>query len=124
MRLAIGDSEDKVQHENDAVKAIHAALDGHRSMKMVTVVDEDIDIEDPVQSRVGHGYEIATRQRYGYSKQSKGSSLDPSRAKDGTTSKVGFDATIPLSYEHERASSQSSRDNMSTRQIFCSIDVT
>ena len=31
------------------MKAIHAALAGHRSMKMVTVVDEDIDISDPVR---------------------------------------------------------------------------
>ena len=34
---------------DDGMKAIHAALAGHRSMKMVTVVDEDIDISDPVR---------------------------------------------------------------------------
>ena len=30
----------------DSMNAIHAALAGHRSMKMVTVVDEDIDIDE------------------------------------------------------------------------------
>jgi UbiD family decarboxylase len=91
----------KVQHESDPVKAIHAALDGHRSMKMVTVVDEDIDIEDPVRVE----WAMATRWQPDKNtiilSNQKGSSLDPSRAKDGTTSKVGFDATIPLSYERE-----------------------
>ena len=29
----------------------------------------------------------------------KGSSLDPSRNEDGTTSKVGFDATLPFGKE-------------------------
>ena len=41
----------KIRKNNpdDALKAIEAALAGHRSMKMVTVVDEDIDIADPVR---------------------------------------------------------------------------
>ncbi len=84
----------KVQQENDAVKAIHAALDGHRSMKMVTVVDEDIDIEDPVR------VEWAMATRWQPDKDTiimsgqRGSSLDPSRAEDGVTSKIGMDATL------------------------------
>ena len=31
------------------LKAIEAALSGHKSMKVVTVVDEDIDITDPIR---------------------------------------------------------------------------
>ena len=57
-------------------------------------VDEDIDIADPVR------VEWAMVTRWQPDKDTiilsnqKGSSLDPSRNPDGTTSKVGFDATI------------------------------
>ncbi len=34
----------KKNNADDALKAITAALEGHRSMKMVTIVDEDVDI--------------------------------------------------------------------------------
>ena len=86
----------KIRKKNadDGIKAIEAALAGHRSMKMVTVVDEDIDIGNPVR------VEWAMVTRWQPDKDTiilsnqKGSSLDPSRNDDGTTSKVGFDATI------------------------------
>jgi len=83
------------------MKAIHAALAGHRSMKMVTVVDEDIDISDPVR------VEWAMVTRWQPDKDTvmlsnqKGSSLDPSRDSDGLTAKVGFDATLPWDVDHE-----------------------
>ena len=80
--------------EDDGRKAIEAALAGHRSMKMVTIVDEDIDITNPVRVE----WAMVTRWQpdrdtHIFSNQ-KGSSLDPSRYEDGLTSKVGFDATI------------------------------
>ncbi len=80
--------------EEDGKKAIEAALAGHRSMKMVTVVDEDIDISNPVRVE----WAMVTRWQpdrdtHIFPNQ-KGSSLDPSRYEDGRTSKVGFDATI------------------------------
>ena len=80
--------------EDDGKKAIEAALAGHRSMKMVTIVDEDIDISNPVRVE----WAMVTRWQpdrdtHIYPNQ-KGSSLDPSRYEDGLTSKVGFDATI------------------------------
>ena len=80
--------------EDDGRKAIEAALAGHRSMKMVTIVDEDIDISNPVRVE----WAMVTRWQpdrdtHVFSNQ-KGSSLDPSRYQDGLTSKVGFDATI------------------------------
>ena len=63
-------------------------------MKMVTVVDEDIDIGDPVRVE----WAMVTRWQPDRDtvilSNQKGSSLDPSRYSDGTTSKVGFDATI------------------------------
>ena len=80
--------------EGDGIRAIHAALDGHKSMKQVIVVDRDIDIADPAR------VEWALMTRWQPDKDTiilsdqKGSSLDPSRSSDGTTSKIGMDATI------------------------------
>ena len=86
----------KTVNPEDAKKAIMAALEGHKSMKMVTIVDEDIDIADPVRVE----WAMATRWQPDKDtiilSNQKGSSLDPSRNEDGTTSKVGFDATIPF----------------------------
>ena len=84
----------KKVNPDDGMKAIKAAFDGHKSMKMVTVVDEDIDITDPVR------VEWALMTRWQPDKDTlilsnqKGSSLDPSRYDDGNTSKIGYDATI------------------------------
>ena len=86
----------KPQHEDDGIKAIHAALDGHRSMKQVVVVDEDIDIANPIR------VEWALMTRWQPDTDTviltgqKGSSLDPSRDEDGSTSKIGMDATLPI----------------------------
>jgi UbiD family decarboxylase len=83
------------QNEGDGVKAIHAALEGHPSMKQVIVVDEDIDTSDPVR------VEWALMTRWQPDKDTiilsdqKGSSLDPSRSENGLTSKIGMDASLP-----------------------------
>jgi UbiD family decarboxylase len=83
------------QKEGDGKKAIHAALEGHPSMKQVIVVDEDIDTSDPVR------VEWALMTRWQPDKDTiilsgqKGSSLDPSRSDDGLTSKIGMDASLP-----------------------------
>ena len=84
------------KHPEDASNAIQAAFDGHRSMKMVTIVDADIDPTDPVR------VEWAMMTRWQPDRdtvlltEQKGSSLDPSRSEDGTTAKIGIDATIPF----------------------------
>jgi len=84
----------KKVNQDDPIKAINAALAGHRSMKMVTIVDEDIDIADPVRVE----WAMVTRWQPDVDtvilSNQKGSSLDPSRNADATTAKVGFDATI------------------------------
>ena len=87
------------KQKGDGVKAIYAALDGHRSMKQVIVVDEDIDVTDPAR------VEWALMTRWQPDKDTvilssqKGSSLDPSRDEDGTTSKIGMDATLDPSID-------------------------
>lgn len=81
--------------EDDGKKAIEAAFRGHRSMKHVFVVDDDIDIYDP------HQVEWAMATRFQGSKdmiikREKGSSLDPSADPiTRETTKIGFDLTIP-----------------------------
>jgi len=83
--------------KDDGVKAIHAAFAGHRSCKHVFVVDEDIDIYDPLEvewamaTRFQGDVDMVVKER------EPGSSLDPS-AEPGTrmTTKIGFDLTKPL----------------------------
>lgn len=82
--------------EVDGRKAIHAAIEAHPSMKHVVVVDEDIDVFDPVR------VEFALATRFQADKDAivfpcvKGSSLDPSAGKGAITTKLGLDATKPL----------------------------
>jgi len=82
------------QEKGDGVKAIHAAFAGHRSMKQVTIVNTDIDITNPVAVE----WAMMTRWQPDIDtvilSGQKGSSLDPSINEDGTTAKVGFDATL------------------------------
>lgn len=86
------------QNEDDGLKAIEAAFRGHSSLKHVFIVDEDVEINDPYEVewavatrfQADRGLIVKTRQT--------GSSLDPSADPvTRETSKVGFDATKPLS---------------------------
>jgi UbiD family decarboxylase len=85
------------QHEDDGVKAIHAAFAGHRSCKHVFIVDKDINIYDPLEVE----WAMATRFQGDCDMvllpPEPGSSLDPS-AEPGTkmTTKIGFDLTAPI----------------------------
>jgi 2,5-furandicarboxylate decarboxylase 1 len=80
----------------DGKKAIDAAFRGHKSMKHVIVVDDDIDIHNPAEVE----WAIATRFQGDRDAvirpKEKGSSLDPSSdLETRETTKVGIDATIP-----------------------------
>ena len=79
----------------DGRKAIEAAFKGHKSMKHVFIVDDDINIHDPNEIE----WAMATRFQADKNmiiKREKGSSLDPSSDMDTQmTCKVGFDMTIP-----------------------------
>lgn len=78
----------------DGKNAIDAAFRGHKSLKHLVVVDDDINIHNPEEVE----WAIATRfqaDRDMVIKKGKGSSLDPSADEDRTTSKLGLDATIP-----------------------------
>ncbi|MFH0816106.1 MAG: UbiD family decarboxylase [Methanobacteriota archaeon] len=88
----------KKRNPDDGRKAIDAAFKGHNSMKHVVVVDEDVDIFNPI------AIEWALATRFQADKDAvvmarqPGSSLDPSgdhSGKKALTTKVGLDATIP-----------------------------
>jgi UbiD family decarboxylase len=88
----------KKKQPGDGKKAIEAAFFGHKSMKHVIIVDDDVDIFNP------HEIEWALATRFQGDKdmvlktQQPGSSLDPSGDHSGKktlTAKIGFDATIP-----------------------------
>jgi 2,5-furandicarboxylate decarboxylase 1 len=83
----------------DGQRAIHAAFEGHPSLKHVVIVDNDIDIYDP------HDVEWAIATRFQADRDlvvlenQPSSSLDPSAThvpgEKTRTTKVGLDATIP-----------------------------
>ncbi|UCF13786.1 MAG: UbiD family decarboxylase [Thermoplasmatales archaeon] len=87
------------KHPDDGKKAIEAAFNGHKSMKHVVIVDENVDIYNP------NAIEWAIATRFQGDKDliikpnQPGSSLDPSgkheTGKKTLTTKVGVDATIP-----------------------------
>lgn len=84
------------QTEGDGKNAIMAAFASHTSLKHVVVVDDDIDIFDMKDVE----FAIATRVKGDMDimiiPHVRGSSLDPRGAADGTTTKVGIDATKVL----------------------------
>lgn len=84
------------QTEGDGKNAIMAAFAAHTSLKHVVVVDEDINIFDPNDVE----FAIATRVKGDMDiliiPNVRGSSLDPRGAPDGTTTKMGIDATKVL----------------------------
>ena len=83
--------------------ALMAAFAAHPSLKMATVVDDDIDPTDPVAVE----YAITTRcqadRDFMIMPNAKGSSLDPSSDQANLlTTKVGIDATASLLKAKER----------------------
>ena len=81
--------------EGEAKNVIMGAFAAHYDIKLVVVVDEDVDIHDPGEVE----WAIATRFQADRDlvavHGTQGSKLDPSTI-DGIGSKLGFDATAPL----------------------------
>ncbi|MDH5432077.1 MAG: UbiD family decarboxylase [Nitrosopumilus sp.] len=88
----------KKKNDSDPKKIIKKTFESHRSLKQVTVVDEDID----PNSAESVEYAMATRFQADKDlvilKNVRGSSLDPSSNQQKLqTAKMGIDATRPLS---------------------------
>lgn len=81
---------------DDGRKAIEAAFKGHKSMKHVIVVDDDIDINNPLEVEWAVATRVQADKDVVMKPNEKGSSLDPSsNLETRETAKVGVDATIP-----------------------------
>ena len=84
------------QTEGDGKNAIMAALSAHPSLKHCVVVDTDVnvfdaeDVEYAISTRVKGDRDIMIVPNV------RGSSLDPVAESDGTTTKIGVDATKSL----------------------------
>ncbi|MEQ9714803.1 MAG: UbiD family decarboxylase [Candidatus Asgardarchaeum sp.] len=92
----------KKHTEGDPKNAIIAAFAAHPSLKHCVVVDDDIDVHNPSDVE----WAIATRFQASEDliiiNNVRGSSLDPSADQETLiTTKVGIDATIPLSKRKE-----------------------
>ncbi len=89
------------RNEGLAKNVICAAFGAHYDVKHVVVVDEDVDVHDPVQVE----WAVATRFQGDRDlvriDGALGSILDPS-SNNGVSAKLGFDATRPLRYEEHR----------------------
>jgi UbiD family decarboxylase len=85
------------QSPDDGRRAIQAAFDGHSSCKHVFVVDEDIDIYNPLEVEWAMATRFQGDEDLVVKEKERGSSLDPS-AELGThlTTKIGFDLTKPI----------------------------
>lgn len=89
----------KKSSEGEGKSTIMAAFASNKDYKLVTVVDDDVDIFAP------HELEWAVATRVQADKDvviipgARGCGLDPSDSITGTTAKMGIDATYPLKYK-------------------------
>ncbi|MGQ9781685.1 MAG: UbiD family decarboxylase [Nitrososphaeria archaeon] len=91
----------KKKNNNEGNKVIEEIFRTTHSIKLVIVVDEDVNPYDyeavdwaiATRFQANRGLTVVHDQR--------GSSLDPSSFKTGITSKVGIDATLPINIESE-----------------------
>jgi len=87
--------------EGDGKNAGLAALAAHPSLKMVIVVDDDIDVENPYEVEWALATRLQPDKGIVVIPGARGSSLDPSQGKKGLTAKWIIDATIPLELDKE-----------------------
>ncbi len=88
--------------DTDAKKVIEKTFAVHRSLKMVTVVDEDIDPNNAESVEYAMATRFQADKDLTIIEKVRGSSLDPSSdQKNLLTAKLGIDATRPLSKKLE-----------------------
>ncbi len=83
------------QIAGDPADAIIAAFAGHRDLKQVTIVDHDIDISDPLEVERAVAIYFQPHTGLHVFTGGRGNPVDRSLAPDGTTSRMGIDATRP-----------------------------
>jgi 2,5-furandicarboxylate decarboxylase 1 len=87
----------KKKHPGDGKDAILAALHAVRDIKLVTIVDDDVDPFDPKDVEWAVSTRFQADRDLVVIAGAKGNELDPStRAAGSVTAKMGIDATKPL----------------------------
>ena len=96
----------KKKNPDDGKKAIEAAFEGHKSMKHVTIVDDDVDVYNPLAVEWAMATRFQGDKDMIVKSDQPGSSLDPSGkhepGKKTLTTKIGFDATIPFDVDKKK----------------------
>jgi len=86
------------QMDGDSKNALLAAFAGHPSLKHVVVVDSDIDVFNLQEVEWAIALRFQSKEDLIVIPNARGSTLDPSADQEkGLTSKMGIDATRPLS---------------------------
>ncbi|MEM1574796.1 MAG: UbiD family decarboxylase [Nitrososphaerota archaeon] len=79
--------------KGDAKNVILAAFSAHPSLKHVIIVDEETNIDDPIEIEKSIAIKFQADKNMILISGIRGSTLDPSSNEDGLTTKVGIDAT-------------------------------
>ena len=89
--------------DGDAKNALAAAFSAHSSLKHTVVVDTDIDVYDPKMVEWAIATRFQANEDMVILANARGSTLDPSADQEtGLTTKVGIDATRPLTKPREK----------------------
>ncbi len=88
--------------EGDGKSAIIGALSSNKDLKHVVIVDEDIDIFNIDDVELAIATRVQASKDLVVVPGGLGSGLDPSHLLNGSTDKIGIDATKPLGDEGER----------------------
>lgn len=86
--------------EGDGKTAIIGALSSAKDMKHVVIVDEDVDIFDPLDVEAALAARVQASKDVVIIPGGLGTGLDPSHLISQTSDKVGIDATKPLGAMH------------------------
>jgi UbiD family decarboxylase len=79
--------------KGDAKNVILAAFSAHPSLKHVIIVDEEVDIDNPIEVEKSIATKFQADKNMILISGIRGSTLDPSSTENGLTTKVGIDAT-------------------------------
>ena len=92
----------KKRRESEAKNVIMAAFGAHFDVKQVIVVDDDVDVHNPTEVEWAVATRVQADRDLLVVSGAQGSPLDPSTTLtgrlDGTSAKMGLDATRPLTY--------------------------
>lgn len=84
------------QFEGEGKTALLAALGSNKDLKLVVVVNDDIDIFDSAEVEAAMASRMQADEDVFIVSGARGSSLEPSHNLRGLTAKMGIDATYPL----------------------------